>query len=147
MNKDGNYIIPPNYSPKGMLMGRDIRNYIEIAIIAFVLGGFVLLLPIPSKFKIYGLIIFVLPALIMAWLGVNGVSLFTFVTMFFKYRNSTKEYGKPTSEDRIKRRKQLLKKQKQKELEKKKKKLLETKSLKSISRKEKQYAKQRRKAR
>lgn len=81
------YTLPPNFAEEGtMFSGRvKSRNAVETAIILMVLVPLLFSLDTTVKVKLYiGMIVFV-PIVVLAAVGIQGESLFSFIAGFFRY--------------------------------------------------------------
>lgn len=81
------YTIPPNFAEEGTLFSGLVktRNAVETAILLSVLLPILLSLELSVKAKMYLGMIVLVPVVILAVLGVQGESLFAFITSFFQF--------------------------------------------------------------
>ena len=81
------YIIPPNFVDTGTLFGGmfKARNVLEAGILAVVIGGPVLYLPISLTARIIILCLTALPLGLLALIGISGESLSSFLLVFLRY--------------------------------------------------------------
>lgn len=137
------YIIPFNFAQKGKVFNTlNIANLIETAILGGIIWGIVYFTPIPN---FYGFLFGVAQVCVFTLLGVNGMSLFTFIKVFIKYRTGSNEFTFPTVEDRVKRNKMIAQKKRQKLKEMEKQEKLDKKREKIEQKAVKKYEKKRRK--
>lgn len=79
------YIIPPNFMEGGTLFGGLLktRNTIEAVILGLAVGVPVLRLPFSLTVRVVILCLTALPLVLLALIGVSGMSLSAFIRLFF----------------------------------------------------------------
>lgn len=79
------YVIPPNFMEGGTLFGGLLktRNTIEAVILGLAVGVPVLHLPFPLTVRVVILCLTALPLVLLALIGVSGMSLSAFIRLFF----------------------------------------------------------------
>lgn len=79
------YVIPPNFMEGGTLFGGLLktRNTIEAVILGLAVGVPVLHLPFSLTVRVVILCLTVLPLVLLALIGVSGMSLSAFIRLFF----------------------------------------------------------------
>lgn len=79
------YVIPPNFMEGGTLFGGLLktRNTIEAVILALAVGVPVLHLPFSLTVRVVILCLTALPLVLLALIGVSGMSLSAFIRLFF----------------------------------------------------------------
>ena len=103
------YFIPINFIPEGYAFA-SIRwtNLIQaIVIIIAILVPVFLLLPFGIQGKIYISIILVIPSGFITLMGVNGLSITSYLSDVWETKKYGRIYSKPTNADRISRQKNL----------------------------------------
>lgn len=108
-------IIPPNFALEGVIAGGlKWRNVIEAGAIAILIGyPFFTMVPLPINAKIYIGVLGLLPVLIFAVIGIQGMSLMTYLFLFFKAFKNRRILTYPDSKAKIAREKKLLHKKQQ----------------------------------
>ena len=98
MEKGNIYSIPPNYTDSGKILGGmlSLRNAIETLIIVLSLGFLeYTVIPAGGVIRVIVMAVTLIPVAILAMTGINGDSLFTFVShmvlFLFKRRKLTYE--------------------------------------------------------
>lgn len=105
------YYIPQNFAMDGVVFGFiQIRNLIETIAILILIGIPIIKFPISIRAKIYMSILVFLPLGILSIVGINGLSLTSFLYDFLTTFRNKKVYTTPTSQDRIRREKSLIQK-------------------------------------
>lgn len=81
------YTIPPNFAEEGTILSGRIktRNAVETALILMVLVPVIVSLEAAVKTKMYIGMIVLVPVVILAVIGVQGESLFSFIASFFRF--------------------------------------------------------------
>lgn len=81
------YTIPPNFAEEGTLLSGRIRtkNAVETAVMLLVLLPLLFSLETSTKGKMYLGMIVLVPVVILGIIGVQGESLFAFISSFFRY--------------------------------------------------------------
>ena len=79
------YVIPPNFMEGGTLFGGLLktRNTIEAVILGLAVGVPVLRLPFSLTVRVVILCLTALPLVLLALIGVSGMSLSAFIRLFF----------------------------------------------------------------
>lgn len=97
------YIIPPNFAEEGtMFSGRiKTRNAIETGIMLTVLVPLLASLDVSVKGKIYIGMIILVPVAVLSVLGIQGESLFSFITGVFKFIRRRRNLGPPDERYRL----------------------------------------------
>lgn len=89
------YIIPPNFIDSGTILGGTIRlrNAVEAVVIAIAIGSPVFHIPVSLTTKIIIACVTVLPAALLALIGMDGESFSSFVLNFFAYLKKKRVVG------------------------------------------------------
>lgn len=85
------YIIPPNFVDKMSVVGGMIRlrNLVEAILVAsIVVGPPILLIPMSFSAKLYVAVLAGIPLLVIGCIGINGDSLFQFLTYWSDFRRN-----------------------------------------------------------
>lgn len=94
------YIIPPNFIETGTLFGGTIkiRNALEALVLTLLIGIPVFHLPFPLTTNIIIACLTVLPAALLALIGIDGDSLGSFILHFFRFLKNRRLLGPPEGE-------------------------------------------------
>lgn len=102
------YIIPRNFAIEGKVFGFDKRNMLEAAVVLVALVVPVLVFVPTVNYKIYGCIICLAPAL-ATLMGVNGLSITSYLADVIHYKACSMVYATPTKEAILIRERQIIK--------------------------------------
>lgn len=102
------YVIPRNFALEGKMFGFDKRNVIEAAVVLAALVTPVLIFIPGVTYKIYGCIVCIAPAL-ATLMGINGLSITSYIADVIHYRACNMVYATPTKEAVLVRERQIIK--------------------------------------
>ena len=96
------YVIPPNFIESGTFFGGmfKVRNAIEAGVLALATGFPVFNLGLPLTTRIIIICLTSLPLALFGLIGVSGVSLSSFIMIFFKYLRNRRIVGGTVDDDR-----------------------------------------------
>ena len=88
------YVIPPNFMEGGTLFGGLLktRNTVEAVILGLAVGVPVLHLPFSITVRIVILCLTALPLVLLALIGVSGMSLSAFIRLFFAFCTTAESF-------------------------------------------------------
>ncbi|SDB27507.1 hypothetical protein [Eubacterium oxidoreducens] len=111
-----NCIIPSNFAQEGTIGGfLKVRNVIESGVIGIFMAILIFkVLPLPAQGKIYMGILILLPLVVLALIGINGLSLSSFIIDVISSKQAGRVFKAPTPKDRIYREQVLQRKKYQK---------------------------------
>ncbi len=96
------YAIPANYTDSGRLFGGmlAVRNAIE-ALVATVLLGFleIKLIPMPTTVRVVVMVLTILPAALVAMMGIDGESLTQYLGHIFRFLKNKRKLHYVREED------------------------------------------------
>lgn len=106
MNEDNRidiYTIPPNFAEEGTILSGRVktRNALETALILSGLVPLIISLDVTGKTKLYIGMIILVPVIILAVMGIQGESLFTFIASFFRYLKRRRVLSVPDERYRL----------------------------------------------
>lgn len=95
------YIIPPNFMEGGTLFGGLLktRNTIEAVILGLAVGVPVLRLPFSLTVRVVILCLTALPLVLLALIGVSGMSLSAFIRLFFCFLHNRRILSRDGTQD------------------------------------------------
>lgn len=88
------YVIPPNFMEGGTLFGGLLktRNTVEAVILGLAVGVPVLHLPFSLTVRVVILCLTALPLVLLALIGVSGMSLSAFIRLFFAFCTTAESF-------------------------------------------------------
>lgn len=105
------YYIPQNFAMEGVVFGFiKIRNMLETIAVCFLIGMPVIKSPLSVRAKVYMSLLFLIPLGILSIVGINGLSLTSFLYDLIITFRDRKVYTAATNKDRIQREKLLIQK-------------------------------------
>ena len=95
------YVIPPNFMEGGTLFGGLLktRNTIEAVILGLAVGVPVLRLPFSLTVRVVILCLTALPLVLLALIGVSGMSLSAFIRLFFCFLHNRRILSRDGTQD------------------------------------------------